>query len=86
MRFQGALIKEQDVTFGIVVVKPHVLHNDAEAESMRRFGTQVFGLVPIILMAQNPRGVPTYSGRRDIVKLLARASLRAIPWREYTVS
>ena len=86
MRFQGALIKEQSVTFGVVAVKPHVLHNDAEAESMRHFGTQVFGLVPIILMAQNSRGVPTYSGRRDIVKFLASVPLRAIPWREYTVS
>ena len=86
MKFQGALIKEQGVTFGIVVVKSHVLHNDAESESMRRFGTQVFGLVPIVLMAQNSRGVPTYSGRRDIVKFLTRVPLRAIPWREYTVS
>ena len=86
MKFQGALIKEQGVTFGIVVVKSHVLHNDAEAESMRRFGTQVFGVVPIVLMAQNSRGVPIYSGRRDIVKFLARVPLRAIPWREYTVS
>lgn len=86
MRFQGALIKEQGVTFGIIVVKSHVLHNDAAAESMRRFGTQAFGLVPIILMAQNPRGVPTYSGRRDIVKFLASVPLQAIPWREYTVS
>lgn len=44
MRFQGTLIKEQGVTFGIIVVKPHVLHNNAEAESMRRFGTQAFGV------------------------------------------
>ena len=86
MRFQGALLKEQGVTFGIIVVKPHVLHNNAEAESMRRFGTQAFGVVPIILMAQNSRGIPTYSGRRDIVNFLASVPLRAIPWREYTVS
>ena len=36
MRFQGALLKEQGVTFGIIMVKPHVLHNNAEAETMRR--------------------------------------------------
>ena len=27
MQFNGALIKEQGVTFAIVVVKPHVLHS-----------------------------------------------------------
>lgn len=86
MRFQGALIKEQGVTFGIVVVKPHVLQNQADANTMRSFGNRVFGLVPIILMAQNSRGVPTYWGRRDIVNFLSRISISRIPWREYTVA
>lgn len=86
MRFQGALVKERGVTFGIIVVKPHVLHNPGEADSMRSLGTHTFGLVPIILMAQNSRGVPTYSGRRDIVNFLAKIPMQAIPWREYTLS
>lgn len=86
MRFQGALIKEQGVTFGIVVVKPHVLQNDTEANTMRSFGKQVFGLVPIVLMAQNSRGIPTYLGRRDIVNFLSKVSMSRIPWREYTVA
>lgn len=86
MRFQGALIKEQGVTFGIVIVKPYVLSVPSEADSMRAFGTRVFGSVPIILMAQNSRGIPTYSGRRDIVKFLSKVPMQAIPWREYTLS
>ena len=86
MRFQGALIKEQGVIFGIVVVKPHVLQNDTEANTMRSFGKQVFGLVPIVLMAQNSRGIPTYLGRRDIVNFLSKVSMSRIPWREYTVA
>lgn len=86
MKFQGALIKEQGVTFGIVIVKSYVLNNPAQAEEMRRFGTKAFGPVPIILMAQNSRGIPTYSGRQDIVKYLAKVPLRAIPWREYTLT
>lgn len=86
MRFQGALIKEQGVTFGIVIVKPHVLQNASEAKAMRSFGNRVFGLVPIILMAQNSRGVPTYLGRRDIVSFLAKVPIHCIPWREYSVA
>ena len=86
MRFQGALVKEQGVTFGIVIVKPHVLHDASAADDMRRFGTRAFGPVPVILMAQNARGIPTYSGRRDIVNFLSRVPLQAIPWREYSLS
>ena len=86
MRFQGALIKEQGVIFGIIVVKPHVLQNQADANTMRSFGSRVFGSVPIILMAQNSRGVPTYLGRRDIVNFISRISISRIPWREYTVA
>ena len=86
MTFQGALIKEQNVTFGIVIVKPRVLDNPSEAATMRAFGVRAFGPVPIILMAQNVRGIPTYSGRRDIVNFLAKVPLQAIPWREYTLT
>lgn len=86
MRFQGALIKEQGITFGIVVVKPHVLRNPSKAESMRRLGTQAFGLVPIVLMAQDSRGIPTYSGRKDIVHFLSTVPIQAIPWHEYKLN
>ena len=40
MKFQGALVKEQGVTFGIIVVKPHVLNSPSEADSMRTFGVR----------------------------------------------
>ena len=36
MRFQGALIKEQGVTFGIVVVKPHVLQSESDGSKFSR--------------------------------------------------
>lgn len=86
MKFQGALVKEQGVTFGIIIVKPHVLNSSSETASMRGLGVRAFGPVPIILMAQDSRGVPTYLGRRDIVKFLVRVPMLAIPWREYTIN
>lgn len=86
MKFQGALIKEQGVTFGIVIVKPHVLTQASAADEMRRFGVSAFGAIPIVLMAQNHRGIPTYQGRKDIVNFLAGVPMHAIPWREYTLS
>ena len=86
MKFQGALVKEQGVTFGIAIVKRHVLSNSAERERVRAAFAGILGGVPTVLMAQDSRGVPTYHGRRDIVRFLAHVPLRAIPWREYTVT
>lgn len=85
MRIQGACLKEQGVTFGILVVKPHVLQSPSERSSMQSLGVQLFGMIPIILMAQNSRGIPTYWGRSDIVRFLSRVPLFRIPWKEYTV-
>lgn len=84
MKLQGAIVKEQGQTFAIVVVKPQVLQSTFEANETRQSFTAVFPGVPIVLMAQNSRGVPTYHGRNDIVNFLARVPLSTIPWKEFT--
>ena len=83
MQFDGALLKEQGITFAIVVVKPHVLNSTIECDNARRSFNPVFPGVPIILMAQNSRGIPTYQGRPDIVKFLAQVHPSRIPWKRY---
>lgn len=86
MRFQGAVIREQGITFGIVIVKPHVLQDPTSRAAMQDFGIETFGPIPIVLMAQNSRGIPTYWGRSDIVRFLSRVPLRSIPWKEYSIA
>ncbi len=85
MSFDGALIKEQGVTFAIVVVKPHVL-TSTEKESIRLGFMRYFRNIPIILMAQNQKGIPTYDGRKDIVRFLANIHPSRIPWKHYTAA
>lgn len=85
-QFEGAKITEQGVTFGIVIVKPHVLQNSRDQVGARALGTQAFGPVPIVLMAQDSRGVPTYHGRPDIVRFLSNVLVQQIPWQRYTLS
>ena len=84
MQFDGAVVKEQGITFAIVVVKPHILDSSFEIDSARRGFTNVFPGVPIILMALNSKGVPTYQGRKDIVNFLANIDHNRIPWKQYT--
>lgn len=85
MKVDGAIIKEQGVTFSIIIVKPHVLNNDSEANSFRNAMSSIFPS-PIILMAQNSYGRPTYQGRKDVVKFLANINPARIPWKEYTIN
>jgi len=85
MQFEGAVIKEQGITFAIIVVKPYVLQSNFEADKARDEFGRIFPGMPIILMAQDSRGVPTYQGRSDIVDFLANVHISQIPWREYNL-
>ena len=87
MRFQGALIREQGIEFGVVIVQRRVIDNRSEADRViAAFQDQVFPNIPVILMAQDSRGRPSYYGRTDIARFLANVPLESIPWREYTIS
>jgi hypothetical protein len=84
MRFQGALITEQGITFAVVVVQPHVVGNQKKYDQLMPILQPVFPPdVPIIVMCLNPQGVPLYYGRQDIVNFLVRVPVTAIPWRWY---
>jgi hypothetical protein len=85
MKFQGAKISEQGITFGIVVVKESVLRNNQVSSEMQGFGMRAFGRIPIVLMAQNSRGIPTYKGRKDIVNFLANIDQSRIPYAEWSI-
>jgi hypothetical protein len=83
--FQGAKIHEQGINFAIVIVEPHVVSNPNEANRIAAvFQLRVFPGIPVVLMAQDPRGVPAYYGRHDIVKFLAGVPVTNIPWQQFT--
>ena len=84
MRFQAALTKEQGVTFAVVSVKQHALNPGTRDDTCASF-EPVFG-VPIVLMAQDSRGRPTYYGPPNIVRFLKNVPIEALPWKEWTVA
>lgn len=86
MRFQGAVIKEQRVTFAVVIVKKYVLNSSTEANRTMQSFQPLFPGMPVVLMAQDSNGTPTYYGRKDISQFMANVPLTAIPWREYEVN
>jgi hypothetical protein len=86
MTFDGAIVKEQDVTFGIAVVKAHVLDNHIDANELIATYQRILGVAPVVLMAQDSSCIPTYYGRKDIVAFLANIDMERIPWKTYTYS
>lgn len=89
MTIDGAIIKEQGVTFAIVIVKQSAMAtNQAAAETRAMFQSQIadFSGIPLILACQDSRGVFSYQGRHDIVDFLANIDAHRIPWMEYNYS
>ena len=86
MKIQGAVIKEQGITFAIVIVQMHVVDSQSQSEEAILSFNALFPGMPIVLMAQNSSGTPKYRGRKDIVNFLAKLHISQIPWNEYTVN
>lgn len=85
MNFDGAIIKEQGVTFGIMVVKQHVLGDPSRRDRLVAQSSRVFGGIPTVLMAQQ-RGRVRYYGRPDLVRFMAKVPLVAVPWKRYRLN
>ena len=85
MKLHGAVIKEQGVTFAVVVTKKQVVDNRFEADNAIQSFSRLFPGIPVVLMGQDSRGTPTYYGRKDIAKFMANVPIHAIPWKEYTL-
>ena len=85
-RAQVAFVREQGVDFAVVVVRTFVMRSPkAVRDEMVAVYTREFGC-PAVLMAEDPRGVPTYYGRDDLVHFLSGVFVEQLPWREFTLA
>jgi len=86
MTFDGAVVKEQGVTFAIVVVEQLLLkYTNRQMEEVRSRFASYFSNIPVIFMTHNVKGRPMYHGRTDIVVLLVGMDFRKIPWKRYSM-
>jgi len=84
MKIQGAVIKEQGITFAVTAVKKHILSSQMQCQETAQSFQPLFPGIPIVLMGQDSRGTPTYWGRKDIVNFISNVHPSRIPWKEYT--
>jgi hypothetical protein len=86
MQFDGAVIREQGVTFAVVIVRKHVVDSQAEARDAIAGFAPAFGGIPVVLMAQDAHGRPEYYGRTDLARFMASVPLAAVPWKRYSLN
>lgn len=86
MTINGAIVREQGVTFAIVLVKQHAMQTDYEANKTREAFQDLFPGMPLILASQDLHGEFQYQGRPDIVRFLASIEADRIPWMRYRVT
>jgi hypothetical protein len=86
VNLEGAIIREQGVTFGVLVVKQHALNDMSRRDSLVSEASRAFGGIPTVLMAQDASGRARYYGRRDLVDFMAKVPLSAVPWKRYRLA
>ena len=85
MQFEAAVMSADGTAFAVVIVKPDVMANSREANSIIAAFQKVLDGRPVILMAQDAAGAPSYYGRGDITGFMATIPMDAIPWQKFTL-
>jgi hypothetical protein len=83
--FDGAIVREQGVTFGVAVVRRGTLGTSQREAAIQHFSV-AFGGIPTVLMEQDITGQPTFYGRSDIAKFLSGIDPRRLPWKRFSAS
>jgi hypothetical protein len=86
VKIQGAVVKEQGITFAIVIVKPPAMQTAQDSAKTRATFQGLFPGFQLVLASQDSRGTFSYQGRKDLVGFLASIDASRIPWKEYTFS
>ncbi len=84
-QIEGAIVKEQDVTFAIVVVKHNTQDNSENQKAIKAY-RHIFPDMPIILLGRDSQGESTYYGPKELVSFLVKVDPHRIPWRRYIIS
>lgn len=83
MRIDAALVREQGVTFAVVLVKESANQPGAR-EQVATGARRLFPGVPVVLASVSAAGRVKYWGRPDLSRFCASLPFQALPWATYT--
>lgn len=85
MEINAAVVRNDEFTFVVIIVRREVLENSFSIRQAREIFKKYFPLYPIVLMAQDARYNAIYDGPEDIVENLADLDPQRLPWQKYTI-
>lgn len=85
MEINTAIVRQDEFTFVVIIVKKEVLANSFSVKQARDIFRRYFPLYPIVLMAQDARYNPVFDGPEEIVAFLSTVDIHKLPWSTYTV-
>ncbi len=87
MTLDGAVLNEGGVTFALASVPPNILTDPTTAdELLDSLKRDLFPDMPILLMAREWSGRPSYYGSPDAQRALRGVHVGRIAWSRYNVS
>lgn len=81
--FTAALVKEQGITFAVVMAKDHVLNSQTESDMLIMAMAVSMRCPLIVLMGESNRRLR--GNRQDVVRFVANLHPSRLPWRKWTV-
>jgi hypothetical protein len=80
--FNAAHVRIGAVACLVISVRPRILDDPYESDLVRLAFEHRYRL-PVVLMAQDPRGRPAFRGRAALVAAVRAVPVTGLPWRRY---
>lgn len=82
-QLHAALVREQNVTFAVAIMKDHVLNSPSTADQQIRAVAVALGCPLVVLMGERNRKLR--GNRKDVVDFVSRIDPARLPWKKYNV-
>lgn len=79
----AALVREQNVTFAVAMMKDHVLNNPSTADQQIQAVASALGCSLVVLMGERNRKLR--GNRKDVVDFVSRIDPARLPWKKYSI-
>ena len=82
-QLQAAVVREQNITFAVAMMKDHVLNNPSTADQQIQAVASALGCSLVVLMGEKNRKLR--GNRKDVVDFVSRIDPARLPWKTWTI-
>lgn len=82
-QLHAAIVREQNITFAVAMMKDHVLNSPATADEQIQAVASALGCHLVVLMGERNRKLR--GNRKDVVDFVARIHPSRLPWKKYQI-